>query len=179
MTEMTAGYARALFDLAQEEKCSDAFLHQLQVLSAAFSAEPDFLRLLANPGISKAERCQLLDESFRERIHLYVLNFLKLLTEKGDILRFHDCVRQFQAYYNDANGILCVSVVSAVALSEQQREKLLQKLEAVTGKKVQLEMKLDPACLGGLRLDYDGKRIDGTVRNRLDAMAKQLSRATL
>ena len=179
MTEMTAGYARALFDLAQEESLSDEFLHQLQVLSEAFSAEPDFLRLLANPGISQTERCQLLDESFRERIHLYVLNFLKLLTENGDILAFHDCVKQFQACYNDANGILCVLAVSAVALSEQQLEKLQQKLEAVTGKKVQLETKLDPACLGGLRLDYDGKRIDGTVKNRLDVMAKQLSRATL
>jgi F-type H+-transporting ATPase subunit delta len=179
MTDMTAGYARALFDLAQEEKKSDEFLHQLQVLDTAFSAEPDFLRLLANPGISKAERCQMLDESFRDGVHLYVLNFMKLLTENGDILTFHDCVKQFRSCYNEANGILCVLAISAVALSEQQREKLQQKLETITGKKVQLETKIDPACLGGLRLDYNGKRIDGTVRNRLDAMAKQLSRATL
>lgn len=179
MKELSSEYARALFDLAQEEKLCDEFLHQLQVLDTAFLTEPDFLRLLANPGISKAERCQLLDESFRDRVHLYVLNFLKLLTENGDILTFHDCVRQFLACYNEACGILCVSAVSAVALSNRQREKLLQKLEAATGKKIQLEIKIDPDCLGGLRLDYSGKRIDGTVKSRLDAMAKQLNRATL
>ena len=179
MTKMTAGYARALFDLAQEENCAAVFLEQLQVLDAAFFEEPDFLRLLANPGITKAERCKILDESFRDRVHLYVLNLLKLLTENGDILAFSDCVKQFRGYYNEANGILCVLAVSAVALTQQQAEKLQQKLEAVTGKKVQLEMKLDPTCLGGLRLDYDGKRIDGTVKNRLDAMAQQLNQATL
>ena len=179
MTEMAAGYARALFDLAQEEALGSEILEQLQVLQAAFSAEPDFLRLLANPGISKAERCQLLDESFRDKIHLYVLNFLKLLTENGDILSFSGCVRQFREYYNEANGILCVLAVSAVAMSEQQQEKLRLKLEAVTGKRVQLETRTDPSCLGGVRLDYDGKRVDGTVKNRLDAMALQLNRATL
>jgi len=179
MKELSSEYARALFDLAQEEKLCDEFRQQLQQLDTAFSAEPDFLRLLANPGISKAERCRLLDECFRENVHLYVLNFLKLLTENGEILSFRKCVRCFQGCYNEAYGILCVSVASAVALSEMQAEKLRQKLEAATGKKVQLETKLDPSCLGGLRLDYDGKRIDGTVRGRLDAMAKQLHEATL
>ena len=121
----------------------------------------------------------MLDESFRGRVHLYVLNLLKLLTENGDILTFHDCVKQFRAYYNEANGILCVLAVSAVALTQEQAQKLQQKLETVTGKKIRLETKIDPACLGGLRLDYDGKRIDGTVKNRLEAMALQLNQATL
>lgn len=179
MTKMAAGYARALFELSREENLSDEILEQLNVLEAAFSAEPEFLRLLANPGIAKAERCGMLDESFRGRVHLYVLNLLKLLTENGDILTFHDCVKQFRAYYNEANGILCVLAVSAVALTQEQAQKLQQKLETVTGKKIRLETKIDPACLGGLRLDYDGKRIDGTVKNRLEAMALQLNQATL
>lgn len=179
MTDMTAGYAQALFDLAREESLEVAFLEQLQVLDKAFSEEPDFLRLLATPNISKAERCRILDESFRNRVHLYVLNFMKVLTEKGEILRFHSCVKQFRGLYNEASGIISVLAVSAVEMTDAQKEKLRLKLETVTGKKVQLETKIDPACLGGVRLDFDGKRIDGTVKNRLEAMAAQLSSATL
>lgn len=179
MTEMTAGYAKALFDLAQEEALSDSFLEQLQVLDTAFSREPDFLRLLATPNISKAERCQILDESFRDQVHLYVLNFMKLLTEAGEILHFHSCFKQYRALYNEANGILGVLAVSAVEMTDAQKERLRQKLEAVTGKTVQLECKVDPSCMGGVRLDYDGKRIDGTVKNRLDAMRTQLQDAAL
>lgn len=179
MTDMTAGYAQALFDLAREESLEVAFLEQLQVLDKAFSEEPDFLRLLATPNISKAERCRILDESFRNRVHLYVLNFMKVLTEKGEILRFHSCVKQFRGLYNEASGIISVLAVSAVEMTDAQKEKLRLKLETVTGKKVQLETKIDPACLGGVRLDFDGKRIDGTVKNRLESMAAQLSSATL
>jgi len=176
---MAAGYAQALFDLARDESLSDVFMEQLQVLDTAFSAEPDFLRLLAAPNVSKSERCRILDQSFRNRVHLYVLNFMKVLTEKGEILRFHSCVKQFRRLYNDACGIISVLAVSAVEMTGDQKRRLQQKLESVTGKTVQLETKVDPSCLGGVRLDYDGKRIDGTVKNRLETMAAQLNHATL
>ena len=64
--------------------------------------------------------------------------------------------------------------VTAAKMTAQQKEKLQKKLEAVTGKTVQLCCRVEPACMGGVRLDYDGKRIDGTVKNRLDAMKEQL-----
>ena len=179
MTEITAGYAQALFDLAQEETLDSVIMEQLQVLSTAFSQEPDFLRLLATPNISKNERYQILDESFRNQVHPYVLNFMKLLTEKGEILRFGSCVKQYKTLYYEANGMISVLAVSAVELTAEQKQRLQQKLEAVTGKTVQLETKVDPSCLGGVRLDYDGKRIDGTVKNRLDAMRTQLNHTAL
>ena len=179
MTEITAGYAQALFDLAQEEKLDGVFMQELQALSTAFSQEPDFLRLLATPNISKTERYQILDDSVRERVHPYVLNFMKLLTEKGEILRFCSCVKQYKALYYEANGMISVVAVSAVEMTDEQKKKLQQKLESVTGKTVQLETKVDPSCLGGVRLDYDGKRIDGTVKSRLDAMRAQLNYTAL
>lgn len=178
MTDMTAGYAQALFDLAREESRCGEFLEQLQVLDKAFSEEPKFLRLLATPNISKAERCQILDESFRQQVHLYVLNFMKVLTEKGEILHFHSCVKQFRGLYNEASGIISVLAVSAVEMTDAQKQRLKQKLESVTGKTVELETKVNPSCLGGVRLDFDGKRIDGTVKKRLEAMAAQLNNAT-
>ena len=50
----------------------------------------------------------------------------------------------------------------------------VDKLEAITGKRIELSNKVDPACLGGVRLDYDGKRVDGTVKTRLDGIAAAL-----
>ena len=179
MNRVGTVYGQGLYSLAKEEHLEDTILQELGVLEQCFGQQPEFLKLLLAGNLPKQERVDILDGSFRGKVHPYVLNFLKLLTENGEILSFRKCVRCFQGCYNEAYGILCVSVASAVALSEMQAEKLRQKLEAATGKKVQLETKLDPSCLGGLRLDYDGKRIDGTVRGRLDAMAKQLHEATL
>ena len=75
MTGGSVGYAQALYSLAGEEGVAAEVLQQLEVLETSFSQEPDFLRLLAAQNLSKAERCQLLDESFRGRVHPYVLNF--------------------------------------------------------------------------------------------------------
>ncbi len=177
--QYAAGYAQALYSLAKEESNTQEILQQLEVLEKAFAGEPDFLRLLAAPNLSKAERCRILDESFREKVHPYVLNFLKLLTEKGHIRHFSQIVRQYRQQYNDDNGILCVQVVTAVAITPQQEEKLCHKLQTVTGKTVELKNWVDPACMGGVRLDYDGKRVDGTVKSRLDALRGQLNNTVL
>ena len=69
--------------------------------------------------------------------------------------------------------------MSAVALNAQQAEKLTAKLETITGKTIDLQCSVDAAVLGGLRLNYDGKQVDGTVKNRLDAIGKLLKNTVL
>ena len=68
---------------------------------------------------------------------------------------------------------------SAMALSQSQKDKLTAKLEALTGKSIQLINRVDPECLGGIRLDYDGKRVDGTVAHRLESVRSMLKNTVL
>ena len=179
MSQIAVNYAQALYDLAAEEQLEERILQELSVLEQSFAQEPAFVALLSAPNLSKQERCQILDESFRESVHIYVLNFLKILTEKGCVRRFADCCKAFTRLYHDAHGILPVKVVSAVALTELQRQKLEQKLCGITGKKILLDCRVDPSVLGGVRLDYDGKRVDGTVQSRLNAVRDLLKNTVL
>ena len=179
MTQIGNVYGEALYSLAREENLSDAVLQELKVLGAAFDSEPDFVRLLSAPNLSKEERCAVLDQSFRGKVQPYVLNFMKLLTEKGYARYFRDCCDAYQALYNDDHGILTVKVVTAVALTAGQAEKLSEKLASITGKTIELQNRVDPGCLGGVRLDYDGKRVDGTVASRLDAVRSLLKNTVL
>ena len=179
MTGVGANYAQALYTLAKEENADGQILGQLRSLDEAFSAEPDFLRLLAAPGLSKDQRVQIIDESFRDKVHPYLLNFMKLLTEKGYARQFGECVKAYQRLYNEDNGIVSVRAVTAVALTPEQHSKLLEKLQKVTGKKVELQSVVDPACMGGIRLDYDGKQVDGTVKNHLETIGALLKNTVL
>lgn len=179
MTQIGSVYGEALYSLANEEGKDEAILSQLKVLAESFSQEPDFLRLLGAHNLTKAERCQILDDCFRGKVDQYVLNFLKILTEKNYIRHFDSCVEEFQTLYHEAHGILPVSAVTAVALTAQQTEKLTKKLEKITGKHIELVNKLDPSVLGGMRLDYDGKRVDDTVSHRLDAVRSMLQKTVL
>ena len=179
MTQAANNYAEALFLLAKDEGLDQQILTQLNVLDQAFEQEPEFLRLLAAPNLPKAERCGILDQSFRGQVHIYVLNFLKILTEQGYVRQFGDCCKAYRTQYNVAHGIVNVQAVTAVALTGEQSARLTQKLTKLTGKTIELVNRVDPAVLGGVRLDYDGMRVDGTVKNRLDSVRELLKNTVL
>ena len=179
MTQVGINYAHALYDLAAEEYLTGEILGQLQALDASFSEEPAFLRLLSAPNVPKQERCNVVDKSFRGKIHPYVLNFLKLLTERGYARHFSDCRRAYEEQYNLDHGIVPVCAVTAVPLQPDQSARITQKLQTITGKTVKLCNRVDPACLGGVRLTYKDRQVDGTVRSRLDAVGKLLKNTVL
>ena len=179
MTGAGSVYGEALYDLAKAEGLSADILQQLMALSQSFEAEPAFLQLLSAPSLSKQERCSVLDESLGGRVHAYVLNFMKILTEKGYAKQFFQCVKAYREHYNADNGILPVTAVTAVALSQAQSDKLTQKLSQLTGKTVELTNRIDAAVLGGIRLQYSGKQLDDTVQHRLDAIRDTLKNTVL
>ena len=179
MTEVAKVYAQGLYALAKDEGLGETILKELNTLDESFSGEPAFVRLLSAPDITKQERCRILDDSFRGKVHAYLLNFLKILTEKGYMRHFSDCCDAYTEHYDQDNGILRVDAVSAVKLTDVQKDKLTQKLSRITGKEIVLRNRIDPAVLGGLRLDYDGQRLDDTVSHRLDAIRTVLNKTVL
>ena len=179
MTQAGSVYGQALYSLAHDEALTGQLLSELTVLDRCFRENPDFIRLLNSPNLSKQERCNVLDDSFRGKVHPYVLNFLKILTEKGYMKHFSDCCTAFEGQYNLDNGILPVTAITAVALTADQTRKLTDKLSRITAKQVKLLNKVDPAVLGGVRLDYDGKQLDDTVSHRMDAIRSLLKDTVL
>jgi len=179
MTEVGNVYGESLYELAKEENLGKLIGDQLAVLQLSFQQEPEFIRLLSSPNLTKQERCQILDDSFRGKIHAYILNFLKILTEKGYMRYFSDCCDAYTEHYDQDNGILRVDAVCAVELSVDQKDKLIEKLAGITGKEVVLRTRIDPRVLGGIRLDYDGQRLDDTVSNRLDTIRNVLNKTVL
>ena len=173
MTETARMYGGSLYDLAAEEGLEARILGELDEAVALFKANPDYLHLLSTPSIPKKERCGLLDEALRDQVHLYVLNFLKILCELSG------CARAYRVRYNQAHGILEATATTAVAMTEQQAKSLHEKLEKLTGKTIDLKTKVDPAVLGGIRLDIEGTELDGTVHSRLSALRRDIASVTL
>ena len=179
MTETAKMYCGSLYDLAAEEGLETRILGELDEVQQLLKQNPDYLRLLSTPSIPKKERCGLLDEALRGQVHLYVLNFLKILCEKGTLRELSGCARAYRIRYNQAPGILEATAISAVPLTEQQLSALHAKLESLTVKTIDLKTKVDAKVLGGIRLDIEGTELDGTVRNRLASLRRDIAAVTL
>ena len=179
MTEVGNVYGESLYQLARDENLSEQIGGELTALRESFRQAPEFIRLLSSPSLTKAERCQILDDSFRGKVHPYVLNFLKILTEKGYMRHFGDCCGSYTGHFDQDNGIVRVTAVTAVALTSSQTARLTEKLSRSTGKQVILQNRVEPGVLGGIRLDYDGQRLDDTVSHHLEAVRELLSKTVL
>lgn len=179
MTGAGAVYGQALYDLAKEEGLEQEIYHQLMILDSVFATEPEYLRLLSASNLPCEQRLQLVEECFGGKVQPYLNNFLKILTQRGHICSFPECVKQYREQYNIAHNILPVKVVTAVALSDAQKEKLKKKLCSITGKMAQVTNRVDPAVMGGVRLEYDGTQVDDTVANRMDSIRKLLNNTVL
>ena len=107
-------------------------------MKTCFREEPDFVRLLGNMSLTKEERLAVLDNTFRDRIHPYLLNFLKLLCERGVLYDFNSCEQTYRQLYNDAHRVIEAVVTTGLALTDEQRAAMLVKLRTMTGEQVHI-----------------------------------------
>ena len=159
----------------QEEQLTDTVLDQMQTIRQIFRENPDYVKLLSEPSIPKEERTKLLDTAFGTEAERYLVNFLKLLCERGILGEYSGCCEEFTRRYNVDHNIATAVVTSAVALTDEQMAALKDKLEKISGKTVTLTQKTDPTVLAGLKVELEGKQLDGTVKSRLDGLSRKLN----
>ena len=166
MNRISREYAVALFSLAQEKHQETAWGEALAVIREQFDSQPEYAALLNAPNIPAAEREALIDRAF-SALPEEVLSFLKILSARGLVFEFGECVREYKKLTDELLKVSTARVVSAAALTDAEKRKLKDRLEKVTGRSVEMELRVDPSLLGGVVVYVDGKIIDGSLRSRL------------
>lgn len=177
MTQTARIYGDSLYDLAAEEALTDVLLEQTEAVADLFRQNPAYCSLLSEPSVAKAERLSLLDQAFGGRVEVYLLNFLKILCENGLLAEYESCCQEYRRRYYEDRHIAVAQVTSAVALTKEQEDRLKTALEKKCGKQVLLKQKIKPSLIGGLRVELEGRLIDGTVAGRLAGMKRSLTRS--
>lgn len=179
MTQAARVYGESMYELALSEGLSGEILEEMKVIRRLFQENPDYVYLLSEPSIPGNERIDLIETAFGKQAERYLVNFIKLLCEKNLLREFGGCCDEYLRRYNLDNGIAEATATSAVPLTEAQAEALKQKLEKLSGKKISLSLKTNPSLLGGVRVELEGKELDGTVKGRLDGLSRKLDSLTL
>ena len=167
MTHTSREYAEALFELAMEEGKTVEFAAGLDLVEAEIAANPGFLNLLASPAISREERMDALSAAFQERIPLPELILLRMMISRGHAKSLREMIISYQELAREHRGESIARVTTAVPLTEAEAEQLREKLEKRFKRKMILDCAVDPSLLGGIRVETEGRVLDGSLRTRL------------
>lgn len=166
-------YAEALFELAKENNKCQGIEEEVHTFKQVMEENSDFVKLLSHPGIKSEKKLELIKSVFTE-IDSDLENFISLVLSKGrgDMLTgIFDCYIQLS---RQERNIVTAEIVSAVALSEQQLQRLVAVLEKKLGKTVEPKVSVDSTLLGGLKITVCGRMINSTIKSKFDELKNLL-----
>ena len=176
---LVAPYAQALLSIAQEGGQVDRFSQDCSVLTDLLKASEDLSQLLENPIINPDVKKNVLRQIVAEQVHPTMLNFVMLLVDRTRIPFLGSICRRYQELVREINQTVLAEVISAVELSESQKDSIRQKVIGMTGaRSVELETSLDSELLGGVIIKVGSQVVDASLRGQLRRISIQLSSAS-
>lgn len=167
-------YAEALFQAARERGEVEKTLEDLKDFDDAI-AENEELRLFFLGGQATESQKRKAIDGLTEDMTLTVRNFLKVLSDNDREESLHEVVIRYEGLVKEHLGKVEVSVTTAVELSDEEREKLKERLAGMLeGKEVILEASVNPDLLGGAVFRFGGTMFDGSVRGRLASLREEM-----
>lgn len=173
MNEIIKEYGGGLFALAEEEGLCDQLLEETRMLTPLITS--DYTRLLINPNLTREKRIAIAGELLDGRTHPYIANFVKLMTERRLASELKGCFREYERLYDEKFRVAEVIAESAVELSKAQKKRLEEKLTAHTGCRIEVHYSINPSLIGGMRLFYNNRELDGSIKSRLNEIGAILS----
>ncbi|MGB5822508.1 MAG: ATP synthase F1 subunit delta [Proteocatella sp.] len=168
MVELVAkNYARALFDLAIEEKKVEEIGEEVEAVAKILESDKSFYEFFITPLVAKKDKVDLIEKAFGGKISKHTENFFKVLIENGRGNEFLGISSQYKKMQLEYFNMIEAVAFTVLPITQLQHQKLVEKLEKETGKKVILKNTIDQSLLGGMLIKVGEQEIDGTVLNRL------------
>jgi|YNPMSStandDraft_2_1061718.scaffolds.fasta_scaffold01376_6 F-type H+-transporting ATPase subunit delta len=172
-------YAIALYDIAKAQNKVADFAKDCDFIATTLNNSKELLRAVKSPIINQEKKSALLKAVFSGRVGKPLEDALALLVQKGRAPIIPDVMKEFQAILNEESGIMIAQVESAIELSEAEKQAIAKKLEAISGKKIQIENKINPSLIGGFTARIGDTVIDGSVKHKLERLREELRQVSL
>lgn len=175
MAELVAKrYAEALFSLCKEENSLDEIHDEFSAIATVISKENELITFMISPQFKQDEKKQMLESIFGGKVSETLLNFFKLLIDKGRFGMVNEIFDLFHKFYYQEKGIESTIVYSVVPIKEEAMATLKAKLENQLQKQIVIENKIDKTLVGGIMLRIGDKIIDGSIKRRMEFLKDDL-----
>ena len=172
--ETARRYAEALYTLAVEEDCVETIARDYSRVVEEIRDVPDLIRFLTHPLVARDVKTSLLRRAFPD-VSEYLHNLFAILVRNGREGYIGMIYDEFERLRASEEGLVQVRVMTAQKLTTNDRKRLSDHLQRSLGGKVRLDERIDESLIGGLRIEVDGKVIDGSLRARLDELKTVLA----
>lgn len=175
--DLIKGYAAALFGVAEAEGDLDRVADELFRFSKTLEQNHDLRSALTDIAVPADRKQALLADLLGDRVSPHTRNIIDFVVSQGRTRELGQIVESLSSMAAGARDRQIAEVRSAVALSDEQRQRLAEALSKATGKKVEVKAFVDPSVIGGVVAKVGDQVIDGSVRRRLEEFKDALTSA--
>lgn len=174
MDSVASRYAKALFDLALEEKKVVTYQTEIKTIQQTMLEHPELVGVISHYNISKEAKKELLNKIFEKQVSELTLNFLGLLIDKNRINQVSKVCDEFNGFANKHLGVEEGIVYSTILLDEEIMTQIKKQIEKANGYKVELKNLIDEKLVGGFKIVIKDRVYDNTLKNKIDSLRYEL-----
>ncbi|KGG13479.1 MULTISPECIES: ATP synthase F1 subunit delta [Prochlorococcus] len=179
LNTITTPYAEAFLQVAESSKEVKKVISQAKAILQIWNDSPELREAMASPVLEIESKKVALEKIFSGKVTSSFLNFLKLLAERQRIGFLDAVLERLLELYREQRNIALATVTSATALDEEQEAAILKKVQAIAGTdNLELNLKIDPALIGGFVVRVGSKVIDASLSGQVRRMGLSLARVS-
>ncbi len=176
MNNSVRTYALSLYSLADEDGIDKLIYDELLTAADILNSNPEYINILDTAAFSGNEKDNLIDESFGKSIHIYIVNFLKILARKRMVYSFSECVRFYEKQYRAKHNIETAEIITAIAVSDEKKKSITEKLSQIYKKELITTFTVDSSLIGGIVVKFENSSIDTSVKSKLNELKSIISK---
>lgn len=168
-------YAKALFDLSCDRQNTDAVRQDMNRILQAMGSSVELVQFFDNPNISAVKRWVILEKIFEGKVDTLVYRFILFLEQKRRLPFLRRIARAFEELFLEVNHIVRVKITTSIGLTAQHRDAVSKSLQSRFNKIIDPQLDVDPAILGGMKIQKGDEIYDYSLRTQLERFKERVA----
>ena len=178
-SKISVRYAKALFATAKEKNILDVIKNDVDLISSMINESADLKRLLESPTINGRKKFEILKQIFAKDLNKISIQFLELVAKNKREAYLTGILHYFVVLFKKDKNIMDAVITTSIALTDTQKEKVIQVLKNTYKAEIELTQKVDPSIIGGFIVRIEDKQLDSSIIRKLSDIKQSFMEAPL
>jgi F-type H+-transporting ATPase subunit delta len=167
-------YSRAVFELAKEKNLLDVAWDQFNSIGKYLKEDDTLIDFMTAPQVTDANKLALIKTAFESHLEKPFFDFLLVLVKKRRIQYLPEIIESLDDLIREEKKLAKATCITATKITDEERRKLIERLEQKTSLKIELKEKIDKNMIGGMVVILHNQIIDGSVLYSLSQLKNRL-----